>query len=97
VTTPRCGVINRPWSVIESEAPQFHLVQTAPDGAAAGPTLEEAVKRRLRVLVAARDGERGGRLACIVTQLAVSRAPRIVMTTTPAAKTRAAQSAAPRS
>jgi integrase len=22
VTTPRCGLINRPWSVIESEAPQ---------------------------------------------------------------------------
>lgn len=59
--------------------------------------LEEAVKRRLRVPEAARDGERGGRLACIVTQLAVSRAPRTVMTTTPAAKTRAAQSAAPRS
>jgi hypothetical protein len=59
--------------------------------------LEEAVKRRRRVPEAARDGEQGGRLACIVTQLAVSRAPRIVMTTTPAAKTRAAQSAAPRS
>jgi MmyB-like transcription regulator ligand binding domain len=24
VTTPRCGVINRPWSVIESEAPHTH-------------------------------------------------------------------------
>jgi DDE superfamily endonuclease len=59
--------------------------------------LEEAVERRRRVLVAARDGERGGRLARIVAQRAVSRAPRTVMTTTPAANTRAAQSAAPRS
>ena len=25
MTTPRCGVINRPWSVIESEAP--HLLK----------------------------------------------------------------------
>jgi hypothetical protein len=56
-----------------------------------------AVERRLRVLAAARDGERGGRLARIVTQPAVSRAPRSVMTTTPAANTTAAHSAAPRS
>jgi hypothetical protein len=56
-----------------------------------------SVERRRRVLKAARDGEQGGRLARIVAQLAVSRAPRTVMTTTPAANTRAAQSAAPRS
>jgi hypothetical protein len=50
-----------------------------------------------RVPEAAWDGGQGERLARMVTQLAVSRAPRTVMTTTPAAKTRAAQSAAPRS
>jgi hypothetical protein len=27
VTTPRCGLINRPSSVIESEAPQFQALR----------------------------------------------------------------------
>jgi hypothetical protein len=72
-------------------------VMSAEPSASAGPTWRKRVQRRRRVLVALRDGERGGRLARIVTQLAVSRAPRTVMTTTPAANTRAAQSAAPRS